>query len=102
MCVQNYHLDHTQFYLTYYLKVFCMNLAHAQVFEIMNLQEEEEEEEDCAKLMSCFRILTCKIPLLVLVLVSFKSHPRGLLAQCLEDHTKSMENHELCEHENRM
>jgi hypothetical protein len=56
-----------------------MNLAHGQVFEIMNLQEEEEEEEeeeDCAKLMSCFRILTCKIPLLVLVLVSFKSHPR--------------------------
>jgi hypothetical protein len=54
--------------------------------------------------MSCFRILTCKILLvLVLVLVSFKSHPRVcLLAQCLEDHTKSMENHELCEHENRM
>ncbi len=83
MCVQSYHLDHTQFYLTYYLKVFCMNLAHGQVFEIMNLQEEEEEEEeeDCAKLMSCFRILTCKIPLLVLVLVlvSFKSHPRVCL-----------------------
>jgi hypothetical protein len=46
-----------------------MNLAHGQVFEIMNLQEEEEEEEeeDCAKLTSCFRILTCKIPLLLLL-----------------------------------
>jgi hypothetical protein len=54
-----------------------MNLAHGQVFEIMNLQEDEEEEEDCAKLVSCLRILTCKIPLLLLLLplVSFKSHP---------------------------
>jgi len=60
-----------------------MNLAHGQAFEIMNLQEEEEEEEDCAKLMSCFRISTCKIPLLLLLLllllVSFKSHPKVCL-----------------------
>jgi hypothetical protein len=57
---------------------FCMNLAHGQVFEIMNLQE--DEEEDCAKLMSFFRIFTCKIPLLLLLLlVSFKSHPRVCL-----------------------
>ncbi len=32
----------------------------------------------------------------------FQISPKGLLAQCLEDHTKSMENHELCEHENQM